>query len=276
MPEVVTSDGVRIAYTDRGRGRPLVLLHGWTFSGRFFDDVAAPLAERFRVVTPDLRGHGESEDPGHGYRVARLAADLRDLLDALDLRDAVVLGWSLGCAVVWQYLELFGTERVGGVVYAAQPPRQYIAVDWPWTHAECFDEAGAAALLARVTADPAAEDRRQLTAIRTTEPDDAERDRLLTEMGKCPVGARVAVMTDHTRHDWRDLLPTLAVPTLVCVAEQDKVFDPRGPAWVGEHVPGARTERFPDAGHAFFLDEPEHFVAAVTGFAAPGAGGGGS
>ena len=62
-----------------------MLLHGWCFSRRFFDANLAALGEAHRVVALDLRGHGDSEKPGHGYRVARLAADVRDLLAALDL-----------------------------------------------------------------------------------------------------------------------------------------------------------------------------------------------
>ena len=92
MPEVTTNDGVGLHYEEKGEGRPLVLLHGWTFSGRFFHRNVAALADRFRVFTPDLRVHGDSERPAHGSRVARLARDLYDLLEALGLEDATVLG----------------------------------------------------------------------------------------------------------------------------------------------------------------------------------------
>lgn len=101
------------------------------------------------------------------------------------------------------------------------------------------------------------------------EPTEAERELFLAEMATCPPRVRNAVMADHTRHDRRDLLPTLDLPTLVCVARQDRVFDWRGPAWVGEHVPGARTEFFEESGHALVLDEPDRFDG-VAGFPAEG------
>lgn len=111
MPYFTSKDGVRLFYDDIGRGRPLVLIHGWTFSGRFFHRNVPVLAENARVITVDLRGHGRSDKPDRGYRIPRLAADLRDLLLELDLRDVTLLGWSLGAPVIWSYLELFGRDN---------------------------------------------------------------------------------------------------------------------------------------------------------------------
>lgn len=263
---ITASDGTRIHYEDQGQGRPLVLIHGWTFSGRFFDRNVPALAEHARVVTVDLRGHGDSDKPKHGYRIARLAKDLYDLLEALDLHEVTVLGWSLGCPVIWSYLELFGTHRVSAAVFTEQTPRQYYAVDWKYAHAQCFDDASLAALQAQVAANPTGQDPQQVATIMLTEPTADERELFLAEMAKCPPFARNAVMGEHTRADWRDLLPTLDLPTLVLVARQDKVFDWRGPAWVGEHVPNARTVFFEDSSHALFLDEAEKFNQVVAEF----------
>ncbi|WP_019544781.1 alpha/beta fold hydrolase [Streptomyces sulphureus] len=266
MGYVKAGDGTGLHYEEHGSGRPLVLVHGWTFSGRFFDRNLPALAEHARVVSIDLRGHGDSSKPGHGYRIARLAKDLYDLLEALDLRGATVLGWSLGCPVIWSYLELFGAHRVKAAVFVEQTPRQYYAADWTYAHAVCFDDAALAALQAHTGADPSGQDRRQLETITATELSTNERNLFLAEMAKCPPAVRSAVMADHTRADWRDVLPTLDLPTLVLVARRDEVFDWRGPAWVGEHMPKARTVFFEHSGHALFLDEPEKFNRIVTKF----------
>ncbi|WP_181699986.1 alpha/beta fold hydrolase [Nocardia sp. GTS18] len=268
MGYVRASDGTRLHYEESGSGPPLVMIHGWTFSGRFFDRNIPTLSEHARVITLDLRGHGDSDKPGHGYRIARLAKDLHDLLTALQLERPTVLGWSLGCPVIWSYLELFGTDRLAGAVFVEQTPRQYYAVDWKYAHNACFDDAALATLQAQVSADPAGQDRQQLATIMLTEPTAEERVTFLGEMAKCPPPVRNAVMADHTRADWRDLLPTLDLPTLVLVARQDKVFDWRGPAWVGEHVPHARTVFFDNSSHALFLDEPERFDQVVADFVA--------
>ncbi|MQY03720.1 alpha/beta fold hydrolase [Actinomadura macrotermitis] len=266
MGHVEASDGTRLHYRETGSGTPLVMIHGWTFSGRFFDRNAAALAEHARVVTIDLRGHGDSGKPRHGYRVSRLAKDLWDLMEALDLRDATLLGWSLGCPVVWSYLELFGAHRTGRAVFVEQTPRQYYAVDWKYAHAACFDDAALAALQVQQSADPYGQDEQQLQTIMDTEPDEARKKLFLAEMAKCPPRVRNAVMAAHTREDWRDVLPTFDLPVLVLVARQDRVFDWRGPAWAGEHVPDAETVFFEKSGHALFLDEPEKFDHVVARF----------
>ena len=94
-------DGARLAYDDLGAGRPVVLIHGVTMSRRFFDRNAAPLAERFRVINVDLRGHGESPAHEGGHTVAQYARDVKHLLGVLELDGAVLVGWSMGSLVVW-------------------------------------------------------------------------------------------------------------------------------------------------------------------------------
>lgn len=267
MPTVTTSDGVRLHVEDTGGDRrPLVMLHGWPCSGAFFDRAAADLAGVARVVRPDLRGFGRSDKPDHGYRVARLARDLHDLLEQLDLRDATVLGWSLGCAVLWSHLELFGTDRLAQAVFVQQSPRQWRGPGWDLGHREIVDQQGLLDLQDRVRADPDGFDETNMTTLLRTPPTAAEHARLRAAMALSPVHARNALMADHTAIDWRDLLPRIDLPTLVLVARHDPAFPADGVAWVGRAVPGARTEYFEHSAHALFLDEPEHFAHVVSDF----------
>lgn len=270
MPHVTSNDGVQLSYEDTGQGRPLVLIHGWCFSGRFFHRSVPTLAQHARVITLDLRGHGDSDKPGHGYRVPRLARDLYDLLSALDLRDVTLLGWSLGCPVIWSYLELFGNERLARAVFVEQSPRQYIGPDWKYAHASCYDDAGLARTQMQVELNTPKFDQQQLEQIVIRPLPGDERQMLLGEMAKAPPQARNAIMADHTRYDWRDLLPTIQLPSLVLVARQDQVFPWQGPAFVGEQIPGAQTVFFEDSSHALFLDETEKFNRTVGAFVAGG------
>jgi len=150
MPHVTTNDSVRLYYEEAGQGWPLILIHGWTFSGRFFAHNIPALANHARVITVDLRGHGRSDKPGYGYRVARLAADLRDLLIELELQDVVLLSWSLGAPVIWSYWELFGQERVAGAIFVQQSPQQYYTPDWKLSHGSCYDAESLAAIITQI------------------------------------------------------------------------------------------------------------------------------
>jgi N-formylmaleamate deformylase len=96
----VTAAGIRIHYTRCGAGAPLVLAHGVTDFGRNWTTTAERLERRFDIVMPDARGHGLSEAPASGYRVADLAADLGALIRALGLARPALMGHSLGAATV--------------------------------------------------------------------------------------------------------------------------------------------------------------------------------
>ena len=121
MPIVTTADGVALSYSSAGTTGPaVVLVHGWSASRQYFTLNVDALAKRCRVYAYDQRFHGESDKPAWGFSVARLAADLKAFIDALGLEQPVVVGTSLGCAVIWAYVELYGDDRLGKLVFVDQ------------------------------------------------------------------------------------------------------------------------------------------------------------
>ena len=103
-----TADGTTLSYQEAGEGRPLVLVHGWSQSAEQFLYQFNAFSASHHVIAFDQRGHGLSSRPDYGYRISRLAMDLRELLVGLDLDDVAILGHSMGCSVIWCYLDLFG------------------------------------------------------------------------------------------------------------------------------------------------------------------------
>lgn len=87
----------------------------------------------------DLRFHGESDKPSWGFHVARLAADLHDFLQATKLASPVLLGSSLGCAIIWSYIELYGDAHLGKLIFVDQAPSQWKMVDWEHCSKGIFD-----------------------------------------------------------------------------------------------------------------------------------------
>lgn len=116
MPTITTNDGIQLYYEDVGEGRPLVLIPGWTCTHHFFQKNIAELAKSCRVIAPDMRAHGDSEKATWGHRISRYAKDVKDLLEALHLEHVTLLGWSMGAAIIWSYLDLFGNEHLAGHV----------------------------------------------------------------------------------------------------------------------------------------------------------------
>ena len=89
---VTTNDGVRLHYVEAGAGRPVAMIPGWSQPATQFKYQLAGLHDRYRLIALEMRGHGESEKPAFGYKIARLAKDLHEVLVALDLHEVVLLG----------------------------------------------------------------------------------------------------------------------------------------------------------------------------------------
>lgn len=104
----VASDGAELSYLETGAGKPLVMLPAWSMTAAAFRFQLLGLADRYRVIALDQRGHGASANVAHGYRIARLGKDLAEFMAALRLEDVALLGHSLGNSVMWSYWEMFG------------------------------------------------------------------------------------------------------------------------------------------------------------------------
>lgn len=123
MPHFAASDGTELAYLDEGKGTPLVFVHGWMMSGRFWKKQVDAFRTSHRVLVPDLRGCGDSQPKPGTHNVPRYADDLHELLTRLDVRDATLVGWSMGGGISIDYLHRHGTGRVKAVGLVDFPPR---------------------------------------------------------------------------------------------------------------------------------------------------------
>ncbi|WP_308816607.1 alpha/beta fold hydrolase [Pseudonocardia alni] len=276
MNAFTTSDGCTLDYRVDGPGsaeRTLVLLHGWSQSRAMFDRIIPALAERYRVISYDQRGHGESAKPATGARVARLAADLHELLDHLDVGSADVLGHSMGSSVLWSYIDHYGTGRFSSFVVLDQPSA---CVVLPWMNEGEGKEAGAildftgaeqfaAGLLGP---DEATVRRSFLTSMLTQDIPADDLEWMYAENCKLPADFGAKLLVDHVMQDWRDLLPGIDVPTLVIGGEVSHV-DPASQKWTASRIPGSVLKVFTRAeggAHFPFFEAPEPFVAALRDF----------
>ena len=270
---VTTNDGVRLHYLEAGSGKPLVMIPGWSQTAAMFEHQLDELGQHYRVVALDMRGHGESEKPAHGYRIARLAMDTHDALVALDLRDITLAGHSMGCSVIWSYWDHFGSDRLSKLILIDQAPT---VTAWPgWTDEEkatagtvgeptsVYD--GPAKLIG---SDGAKSTEDFIMNVFTKTFPQGQRTWALEENRKLPrrYAARLAV--DNKVQDWRDVIPRINIPTLV-VGGRASFFTPKSQEWIGTQIPGAQVEIFDEhegGSHFMFLENPAKFNQIVRAF----------
>jgi pimeloyl-ACP methyl ester carboxylesterase len=110
------------------------MIPGWSQTAEQFKHQLNSLSDRYRVIAFDMRGHGESDKPDFGYRISRLAHDLYEALDKLDLQDVALLGHSMGCSVIWCYWNLFGPTRCSKLILVDQSP--FLTANPTWSAEE--------------------------------------------------------------------------------------------------------------------------------------------
>jgi non-heme chloroperoxidase len=123
-PTITTTDGTVIYYKDWGSGQPVVFSHGWPLNADGWDEQLSLIAANgFRAIAHDRRGHGRSSQPWDGNDMDTYADDLAELIEELDLRDAILIGHSTGGGEVTRYIGRHGTGRVAkAVLVSAIPP----------------------------------------------------------------------------------------------------------------------------------------------------------
>lgn len=268
--ETVCDDGVVIRHLEAGEGPVLVLLPGWSLTAHTFRHQLASLARSWRVLAIDHRGHGRSSTPEIGYHIHRLSADLRAVLQAHGLDRVHLLGHSMGCAVIWSYLELFGTDRLASLLFVDQMP---CALRNPaWSDAEAgeagatMDAAGLFEFTDRLRADgvdPRPEFLTEVVSGGIQEDDLA----WLIEQGQMFDRRYAAdLIFDVATHDWRRLMPHIALPTLVIAGDSANV-PIASQRWMGRQIPDAHFARVPGrrgGTHFPFVENPQSFDAVVS------------
>lgn len=262
-----TRDSAHLYYDVRGTGRPLVLIHGWQCSHLFWQRNVDELAKNFTVVTLDLRGHGNSSKGLHGLTIRQYACDVYDLIEFLNLKDAVVMGWSMGGPIVLSYFDQFGQQQVKGLGLIDMTPFPFSPEPWNTQGLRGYNMDGFNVIIQRLAYDREA----YLATFANNIFKDGKRpegtDWVIEEFKKLPSWISAAIYSDYLSSDFTAVLPTIDVPVLVCNAD-GPVFSAgiKQGQYIASQIPYGEFVPFTESGHMLFYEEADKFNTTVRNF----------
>ena len=260
----VAPDGAKISYDESGSGRPLVLLHGLMASAEFF----APqqiLADNYRLITIDLRGHGSSSATGE-LTIAQLADDVGRLADQLDLSDAILVGWSLGASVLWRVLTGAAGHRFSASVVIDMTPKVLNEGDWTLGLSREVCDARSAAMRDDFEAFAASAAHAMFAQPLTQKSSDLAASSGERFARNAPAAIQ-RIWASLVAEDLRPLLKQIEQTTLIIHGAHSQLYGRETADYLAAALPNARVISFGRSGHAPHLEEPESFNTEIREFA---------
>ena len=258
---VVSNDGARIYVEMAGKGIPILLVHGWTMTGRFWRRQMAGLSHGFRVVTMDLRAHGNSSKILEGHTMAAYSMDVHAVITALNLKRVVLTGWSLGGPVVLEYWRRFGDENISALALVEMTPFPFSPKEWN-THAlKGHNVDGMNASFHALQADRDVFGERFINSMfKKGRASSEDVTWMLPEYLKTPSPVAMAVYSDYVMGDYTGVLKDVTVPSLAVYGDSPYLcFGPGTGRYVADRIPQCRLEVLDQSGHMPFYEEPERF-----------------
>ncbi|MDO8446738.1 MAG: alpha/beta hydrolase [Deltaproteobacteria bacterium] len=260
MPYFLTKSGLQLNYDVSGEGKPILFLHGWGMSSRVWKYQVEHFFEKFKTITLDLRGHGESS-PSDDYTFDTLAGDVKEFIEGLSLGPVSLVGWSMGGSVA---IKVAGTypEILHSLILVSTTPKFVASEDFPYGQPE--------AMLRRLE--------RQI---------DRDVNRAMVEFCSLMVEGEpiieevwetVAVNEWPSKEILKGYLKTLADtdlrgelikishPTMIVHGMLDRISSHEAAVFMADRIKKVRLESHHDEGHAPFLTRPDWFNTELEGF----------
>lgn len=249
---------------DEGTGRPLVLIHGWSCPGQFFQHQIDALKGQARCIVPDLPGHGRT-GAALPLDIESAARSVHAYLEEQDLTDAILCGWSMGALVSYAMIQLHGVARVSSVVAIDMSPKVLNAVDWANGTLNGLNEALNANVLAGIVPDwprlPARIASRLFAGDQDPDPDLLEYSRV--QIAEADPTLLQPMWASLTAQDFRPLLREFPVPLHLAAGLRSQLYGHGVHRWHLENVPDFTLHAFELSGHAPHLEEPQRFTALM-------------
>lgn len=266
MPTIKSHDGTELFCRRWGDGPPVLFVHGWAMSSDAWQSaMLRTVSAGFQAIAYDRRGHGRSDDPGRGYDYDSLADDLAAVIEEFDLKDATLVGHSMGCGEIARYLTRYGDDRIARVVMVAPflpyplktadnpdgiadlPALEAMRAAWATSFAGWLAQAAPPAFGAQASSELVAQTVRQML--------------------QCSLQAAIECNVTGAQTDLRPELARIATPTLVLHGDADGSCPLE---LTGRKLPGlmpnCRLKVYPGATHTLIVEQVAEMVADIVGF----------
>ena len=254
---------------EAGQGRPLILLHGWSSHGGYFAPQMEGLREHFHMLCPDLPGHRNSVAPLAELTIPQLADGLYRLIAERGISNAILVGWSMGAMVAFDYIARYGSTALAGLVIEDMTVRIVNDAGWHFGIRNGFDAAQSEGAVQAMRSDWPSYAHGSLPRLfaRAMPPDRELLSWAAAEIAANDGRAMAALWQSMAEQDFRWLLPQLQIPVLLLHGGDSQLYEPAVHRWISERIPNARRLCLERAGHSPHLECPAEFNAALTAFA---------
>ena len=266
MKTFPADDGEHLHLRITGNGTPVVMLHGWTSSHIDYHPFLASLTPTHRVFCPDARGHGNHIlSITHEPDIQRLARDLLNLLDYYGLEKAAVVGHSMGALTLWQFIRDYGCNRLTHICIIDQSPKLVTDATWSNGIYGNFDQAQSQRLIESLESDFAETVLRLIAhgrnakARETYERNSSGWQLARQNLLRLDPRPLIAIWKSLTASDYRDVLPSIDVPTLLVWGARSNFYTESTAQYLLAKIRTATLSCYENADHCPHFKEPQRF-----------------
>ena len=254
---LITNDGIRIAYYDTEESKqPILAVPGIGSTAILWEEVAKLFASDYRFIVIDPRNQGRSQRTYKGQRISRHAADLKELITKLNLKNIIAIGNSMGAANIWAYVSLFGYNRLQAIIDLDQPPKMIRDSSWEYGFKDLTWQNYPDYL------------KINFGNGNFTHINDEMFKKAKADSGKFRYFAEENFLCriEHAMQDWRDVLIDLKIPMLVLAGQNSPFFDYHF-AFAMEKLNAIISAKIiKNCGHLIQAEQPPSMYKEVTNF----------
>lgn len=256
MEYFLSRDNTEIYYKIRGEGSPIVFIHGFSEDHSSFRIQERALSKRFKILTYDLRGHGKSSRTDKNISIDQFATDLKDLIEYLKLDNIILLGWSMGAAVVFEYIKQFGQDKLSKICIIDKGPKLINDKEWKLGlyHGQYWEDD------AIVDLDTIKNHWEEFCKrfIKKMSPNfnDKELQLGLERMTKNSPEIMYSAWKSMAEKDYRNMLKDIYIPTLIIFGEKSTLYSLETGKYLEENIKGSKLIVFENCTHLLVKERP--------------------